>query len=156
MDQMYLCECHLFQSTLPHREWLDLYWRLEEVDYFNPHSRTGSDVLSILFGMRNCISIHTPAQGVTPWSGIWGGCSGDFNPHSRTGSDVQPDGVHPTQADFNPHSRTGSDLRHSSRWSVRMNFNPHSRTGSDSVQRLRQFHTVQFQSTLPHREWRRS
>ena len=101
-------------------------------DYFNPHSRKGSNELhlrqylsiqriSIHTPARgvtrpvretgcNCsISIHTPARGVTFWFlwlyiEFW-----NFNPHSRKGSDI----VFPPSFDhliyFNPHSRKGSD-----------------------------------------------
>ncbi len=35
------------------------------IDSFNPHSRTGSDLVTALFGIRGTVSIHTPARGVT-------------------------------------------------------------------------------------------
>ena len=56
-----------------------------------------------------CISIHTPAKGVTADRGSRTGAGKDFNPHSREGSDL----VIFTRLDrwfnFNPHSREGSD-----------------------------------------------
>ena len=58
-------QIHIFQSTLPHREWR-LAERLEDIPInFNPHSRTGSDSIKALLEIRAKISIHTPAQGVT-------------------------------------------------------------------------------------------
>ncbi len=54
---------------------------------FNPHSRTGSDRLSLLSFLSD----------------------NRFNPHSRTGSDVWRACVYHLAYSFNPHSRTGSD-----------------------------------------------
>ena len=57
-------------------------------DYFNPHSRTGSDLP---------IRSHDDM-------------GFDFNPHSRTGSDLPPKLLGANGIHFNPHSRTGSDV----------------------------------------------
>ena len=55
-----------FQSTLPHREWRYIRHRyLCGLLYFNPHSRTGSDLDIDVTYELSLISIHTPAQGVT-------------------------------------------------------------------------------------------
>ena len=77
----------LFQSTLPQGEWQQPYHHVCGRKYFNPHSRKGSD--RFFRGIKNCkvyfnphsrkgsdqepagcccfycISIHTPARGVT-------------------------------------------------------------------------------------------
>ena len=78
-------------------------------DYFNPHSRKGSDCRLHFTSIITYISIHTPARGVTdldqyydylgfisihaPARGVTGvrhytRVEGYFNPHSRKGSDV--------------------------------------------------------------------
>ena len=58
-----------------------------DADYFNPHSREGSD------DRVGCI-----------------GCAlADFNPHSREGSDLYLQARVSEQVHFNPHSREGSD-----------------------------------------------
>ena len=77
-----------------------------------------------------CISIHTPARGVTYAHTVEMPLMVDFNPHSRTGSDGICAGIVALYSDFNPHSRTGSD---------------------DSLFVLHNG-TYQFQSTLPHGE----
>ena len=41
-------------------------------NYFNPHSREGSDLSPWLMEVCNHISIHTPAKGVTPFSTNYG------------------------------------------------------------------------------------
>ena len=56
-----------------------------------------------------CISIHTPAKGVTRVSAgriLYGR---DFNPHSRKGSDIRQRSCLWPILNFNPHSRKGSD-----------------------------------------------
>ena len=50
--------------------------RTEEINDFNPHSRTGSDRHpKVTLGITHGISIHTPAQGVT---GKWNGARMPF------------------------------------------------------------------------------
>ena len=84
------------------------------------------------FYMCIVISIHTPAKGVT-----W--CRVDWK-------------VRWTKY-FNPHSREGSDNKCIIVLFVNKNFNPHSREGSDGCFRRWYNIFVQFQSTLPRREW---
>ena len=58
-------------------------------EYFNPHSREGSDP-------------HSDSSSSS--------ISFDFNPHSREGSDGHLGGPSANRlSDFNPHSREGSD-----------------------------------------------
>ena len=38
--------------------------------YFNPHSRKGSDIISVIYPVSDKISIHTPARGVTAWPAL--------------------------------------------------------------------------------------
>ena len=58
------------------------------LQYFNPHSREGSDVaVNVSVFGAPVISIHTPVKGVTSscsWLMVW---VWHFNPHSREGSD---------------------------------------------------------------------
>ena len=56
-----------------------------------------------------CISIHTPARGVTDTASLDLSLSMDFNPHSRKGSDAITSTILANAEDFNPHSRKGSD-----------------------------------------------
>ena len=98
--------------------------------YFNPRSRTGSDVDS-------CTSYSKMSH---------------FNPRSRTGSDgfrageldQRPISTHaPAQGATPPH--------HLSHYTV-MDFNPRSRTGSDRIKSISGADCPAFQPTLPHRE----
>ena len=123
----------LFQSTLPQGEWHRWYWTC---DY------------------SWCISIHTPARGVTPIEYCRSCCFNYFNPHSRKGSDTPilalsflqkqfqstlPQGewriihflIDIDTFYFNPHSRKGSDVKKDTGEQYQKNFNPHSRKGSD-------------------------
>ena len=100
-----------FQSTLPRREWLVFLSILPTLfrisihtpakgvtriffcsclppNYFNPHSREGSDDFSLCFLLLHDISIHTPAKGVTTIQSRHHQLSCHFNPHSREGSDL--------------------------------------------------------------------
>ena len=101
-----------FQSTLPQGEWQDLRFRPWLADYFNPHSRKGSDEeYNPLHNYDRHISIHTPARGVT------------IKMHTANGyirfQSTLPQGEwldSPRQVNgalfhFNPHSRKGSDFR---------------------------------------------
>ena len=100
----------IFQSTLPRREWLcaDAV-TIPGNDYFNPHSREGSDQMTLWTGS-------------SPWN---------FNPHSREGSDGQCRSYAKRTCNFNPHSREGSDSTMCWAKSSKNHFNPHSREGSD-------------------------
>ena len=122
-----------FQSTLPRREWPHAWCNLHDcMDYFNPHSREGSDLqhtgffLNIFF-----ISIHTPAKGVTvsavfvpylPVISIHTPAKGvTFHLKARYGKSKWFQSTLPRRewlfgfksdaviANFNPHSREGSD-----------------------------------------------
>ena len=62
-------------------------WTCLPRTYFNPHSREGSDRISMVeHGFRT-----------------------NFNPHSREGSDYTGTREKQRIVDFNPHSREGSD-----------------------------------------------
>ncbi len=66
------------------------FWLTDWREYFNPHSREGSDgQSSYILGTTKYISIHTPVKGVTAehTAARIGGVI-DFNPHSREGSDT--------------------------------------------------------------------
>ena len=101
----------LFQSTLPQGEWPLRLWKNNTTNYFNPHSRKGSDIIDCFKTYFCFISIHTPARGVTffyfrylicrekfqstlpqgewlVWS-FWIWMQWNFNPHSRKGSDKE-------------------------------------------------------------------
>ncbi len=146
-------------------------------NYFNPHSRTGSDGRScyVFIGNR-LISIHTPARGVTyylsdfdhwikisihtPARGVTLSALNtsclihDISIHTPARGVTSPLwSTQKWQHHFNPHSRTGSDnllnvLSVKENWY----FNPHSRTGSDKKELVRLMMEKLFQSTLPHGE----
>ena len=65
---------HIFQSTLPRREWRYLFRYEPHQRDFNPHSREGSDRSSSMFSLFLRISIHTPAKGVTAAQPPWARC----------------------------------------------------------------------------------
>ncbi len=54
-----------FQSTLPHGERQRQHTLIRNVQYFNPRSRTGSDVQNLFAPILLQISIHAPARGAT-------------------------------------------------------------------------------------------
>ena len=58
-----------FQSTLPRREWHDCSSLLIQAWDFNPHSHEGSDWIVAKASVFDSISIHTPTKGVTSCPG---------------------------------------------------------------------------------------
>ena len=98
---------------------------------FNPHPREGGDENSNEIPLSFCISIHTPAKGVTYWSLCCLRYHVHFNPHPREGGDpgtgktVRDGGISihtPAKGvtrvhmifrgrpcHFNPHPREGGD-----------------------------------------------
>ena len=144
----------LFQSTLPRREWRQFGKPDPLCDlYFNPHSHAGSDLIGLLAGGINYISIHTPTQGVTmnlrdfirlaiisihtPTQGVTTWEQAAARPeiisiHTPTqGVTYKRTGDYAGLSDFNPHSHAGSDLAWKYIIYVQSNFNPHSHAGSD-------------------------
>ena len=122
---------------------------------FNPRSRTGNDVLSVVLQRDPDVSIHVPARGTTlllttHWLRLH-----SFNPRSRTGNDGNWDRtagqliqvsihvpargttkkhfymyrVHQFQSTF-PHGERPLLCRHSR---LLAGFNPRSRTGNDNA-----------------------
>ena len=77
----------------------------------------------------------------------------DFNPHSREGSDCGKGRIRWAKCHFNPHSREGSDFYFFCHFFTSPYFNPHSREGSDRSYCGCKSFCLQFQSTLPRREW---
>ena len=81
------------------------------LQYFNPRSREGSDIISLQGGFVMEISIHAPAKGATIFVGQCFLSLFNFNPRSHEGSDFN----HPPSfilcTDFNPRSREGSDSK---------------------------------------------
>ena len=99
-----------FQSTLPQGEWRNAEQCKGTFDYFNPHSRKGSDESRPKTINGNFISIHTPARGVT-----WGLEPSEMFWHISIHTPAR--GVtllvcfcSIAAFYFNPHSRKGSDL----------------------------------------------
>ena len=100
-----------FQPTLPHRERPNRsYNGFQIYRYFNPRSRTGSDIQKDGFVMNKEISTHAPAQGATCW---WRSAAAKMHgfqptlPHRE-----RPYPAYWQMEDlqyFNPRSRTGSD-----------------------------------------------
>ena len=170
----------LFQSTLPRRErrsYLRRYQYLYLISIhapakgatflsracssgsknFNPRSREGSDVKGVCWHKRMGISIHAPAKGATYNTNIQCRTYRDFNPRSREGSDITS--FHPIERhrDFNPRSREGSDPPALPPNPRAPNISIHAPAKGATGQGY-QVHTQQleFQSTLPRRERRRS
>ena len=101
----------LFQSTLPHGERHSFHFASPLKIYFNPRSRTGSDVpVHAVYSILD-ISIHAPARGATLSKLMSSQCLLYFNPRSRTGSDLLQSHNKARSAHFNPRSRTGSDSK---------------------------------------------
>ena len=130
--------------------------------------------VQIKIAVEYCISIHTPAKGVTrgycyDWQVL-----DDFNPHSREGSDNGTDvsGITATISIHTPAKGvTLSSLNLLSKLHISIHtpakgvtfhlsinidvgkyFNPHSREGSDGVSGGMITYYRGFQSTLPRRE----
>ncbi len=78
--------------------------------YFNPHSRKGSDKVTISYTGLDGISIHTPARGVTLYNlpSYYSECISIHTP-ARGVTNARQKPVH-FIVYFNPHSRKGSDL----------------------------------------------
>ena len=106
----------VFQSTLPRGERPDKIVKIGVFGDFNPRSREGSDLISLLLKLM----MH------------------DFNPRSREGSDITILSCFFRIPDFNPRSREGSDSLEKLHLTHGANFNPRSREGSDhrSAQRI--------------------
>ena len=122
--------------------------------YFNPRSRTGSDIWTIvtttLFQIFQPTLPHRERRIPPPQKSR---CGGYFNPRSRTGSDVNLRRYMAGEPEISTHApRTGSDAFNHIFEQSKRHFNPRSRTGSD-VQTLRlNIRWILFQPTLPHRE----
>ena len=166
-----------FQPTLPHGErHCRPRRKSRKAGNFNPRSRTGSDVMSIVRFDSEDISTHAPARGATG-AGRWRRrVQRYFNPRSRTGSDSPRSCSRGTQG-ISTHApargatrvrdaptravviSTHAPARGATRscpcrsWS-RGHFNPRSRTGSDIVRWHFHHRQQEFQPTLPHGERR--
>ena len=143
-----------FQSTLPQGEWQRTNFWYAFQNYFNPHSRKGSDFYWLHDFLFYVISIHTPARGVTRLP-----CKPEyrisyFNPHSRKGSDVKVS-VSTIFKSISIHTPArGVTFPSNPETLESWYFNPHSRKGSDGCHHItKTYHTI-FQSTLPQGEWR--
>ena len=145
---------HVFQSTLPRREWQGLYWNyfyhvwfqstlprrewpiINDPSnlrlYFNPHSHAGSDAND-----EKCVYAIWGFQSTLPRR-EWRDLSGNFNAIWN---------------DFNPHSHAGSDFVMFKKDAHSFDFNPHSHAGSDEMTAYNGSQFIIFQSTLPRREW---
>ena len=101
-------------------------------DNFNPHSRTGSDKTKRSNRKQNTISIHTPAQGVT-----------SSKKASHTSRSIS---IHtPAQ---------GVTTSFYSLWN-KFSISIHTPAqGVTAFTKVRVLELWEFQSTLPHREWR--
>ena len=98
---------------------------------FNPHTHAGCDIYKRLENIGLIVSIHTPTQGVTTFSGrcrdkkkkfqsthprrVWLFNNAakmeemSFNPHTHAGCDVQTPTVLWFWLSFNPHTHAGCD-----------------------------------------------
>ena len=100
-------------------------------DDFNPHSRKGSDSGCSRYMDSACISIHTPARGVTLFTHL---DTSHLSISIHTPARGVTDLFHSLccfLSYFNPHSRKGSDYKSTQRMQGFLYFNPHSRKGSD-------------------------
>ena len=143
--------------------------------YFNPRSRTGSDIsdlsrycflfISIHAPARGAtvdnadpfqylgISIHAPARGATLYARLNLREILNFNPRSRTGSDI----VIPNRNAALEHISIHAPARGATRLphlagNKGSYFNPRTRTGSDRFAVCAHGFIPEFQSTLPHGE----
>ena len=121
-----------FQPTLPHRERRAVpFPDGTSLRYFNPRSRTGSDVISI--GSLDLLP--------------------HFNPRSRTGSDALGFEPYEQEVSISTHAPAQGATRAAiPNRPTRRNFNPRSRTGSDHPAARHSPRRWIFQPTLPHRE----
>ena len=121
-----------FQSTLPWREWLTSYLQKEPAGKFQstlPWREWPS--FAKRFKPLGSISIHTPVKGVTIKNS-------DHRQLFPISIHTPVKGVTKTNKRFIKHYT---------------NFNPHSREGSDTTLIGLKCLLIQFQSTLPWREW---
>ena len=148
----------IFQSTLPWREWPISYsCRIYIFPNFNPHSREGSDGVSV--SNKKARKIFQSTLPRREWREksmkpilIWQ----NFNPHSREGSDliISKSILHISPLYFNPHSREGSDAFIVLKGLSGNIISIHTPAkGVTSYGMGKFFYSAQFQSTLPRREW---
>ena len=152
---------NLFQGTVytdyfnPHsREGSDgiMSIHLLQYSHFNPHSREGSD--EILQGSNNgdVISIHTPAKGVTQLA-KFSGISSKFQSTLPRREWRKSKSSARSEVLFQSTLPRREWLDCTAAPQVGGYFNPHSREGSDGVREGDFAQQLIFQSTLPRREW---
>ena len=121
-----------FQSTLPHKEWLTRFARLDQRMSFNPHSHIRSDW-------------YRPAWSHRQWR---------FNPHSHIRSDICGYEVGGVSIGFQstlPHKEWLTFLRVRMSSCLFQSTLPH-KEWQNFFASIR--FIFLFQSTLPHKEWR--
>ena len=141
-----------FQSTLPRGERRKRNCGNQDVSYFNPRSREGSDKRSRKSAFTDQrISIHAPARGATP---VWFSSVitfFNFNPRSREGSDKEGAAPETEDDDFNPRSREGSDDNSFQQVFVHL-ISIHAPARGATLRQLECLQSAVFQSTLPRGE----
>ena len=100
----------LFQSTLPRRERRLIAVNVMYNVHFNPRSREGSDIVSVLFSLGICISIHAPAKGATSSTSFSVSMVLFQSTLPRRERLANRSTAAAATTHFNPRSREGSDL----------------------------------------------
>ena len=163
----------IFQSTLPQGEWLRRVATGVCFNYFNPHSRKGSDWTYEQLLNWSGISIHTPARGVTCLmlnrlkhllfqstlpQGEWliDLCRYKsliyFNPHSRKGSDIIKKAVCDI-LEISIHTPARGVTKIVGRPFLGISISIHTPARGVTLQPSFLFYCLSFQSTLPQGEW---
>ena len=146
-----ISKADMFQSTHPRRVWPYKIIQRCKWNSFNPHTHAGCDNVDLMCMNSQCVSIHTPTQGVTPFQ-IY------IEPQLRFQS------THPrrvwlrtaiisnSMTGFNPHTHAGCDLSSTKLFSSLI-VSIHTPTQGVTNCRFRKITTSKFQSTHPRRVW---
>ncbi len=142
----------IFQSTLPNGERRIRSNPPLSLLYFNPRSRTGSDIWLPKQGSFSTISIHAPERGATLSEVFSKARAEHFNPRSRTGSDMDDATYQALPWYFNPRSRTGSDFNLANNSCILVPFQSTLPNGERLTAEVSYDYDCVFQSTLPNGE----
>ena len=144
---------HVFQSTLPHGERLELKSFLSVVPMFQSTLPHGERLRKVLIGLGYQLFQSTLPHGERHGHGEYLGSYAGFNPRSHTGSDGLCYFWCSWFECFNPRSHTGSDP-YLCYGGFGYKVSIHAPTRGATASLLLNIIIIMFQSTLPHGERR--